>query len=460
VRVAGKAPAVRGRLQAELGQVIAEASHRFKVPGIAVALICGDDELTATTGVTSVENPLPVDADTLFKIASITKPVTGTALMKLVELGRLDFDAPLRSYLSDLRLADEDAGAHVTMRHVVTHRVGVSSRPKDFGTGDDALARWTAHLADLPQRARLGELFCYSWDFQLTGRIIEVLTGKSYENAMRELVLGPLGMTRSCFFAKDAITYRVAVGHEVKDGAAQVVRPWPETRSGHPSGGMLSTANDLMRFMRLHLGLPVSEGADRLLSDESIAFMASALTPEGTHGVTWWRHLVDGLPVIEHAGGYPGFLAELVLVPARRFGIAVLTNITRTGYQHRVPEINVVSGDIVAWALSAYLDLHPRADTPLELTANELSAYAGRYVGELGEVDLSVGDGCLVVTKRATGPDVSAPSPYRLAFYETDKVFHLDGADKDTRGAFVRDDRGDVAWFRASVPEIYRRQGA
>lgn len=440
-----------------LSKVITDAAARFSVPGIAVAIISGNDELTATTGVTSVEDPLPVDADTLFRVASITKPITGTALMKLAELGRFDFDAPLRSYLPDLRLADEDVASHVTMRHVVTHRVGLFSRTKNFGRGDDALARWTAHLVDFPQRARLGELFCYSGDFQLTGRVLEAVTGKTYEDAMNELVLEPLGMTRSCFFATDAMTHRVAAGHEVKEGRAQVARPWVEMRSGHPSGGLLSTINDLIRFMRLHLGGEGAEREGRLLSNESIAFMASAMSPDGTHGVTWWRHELNGLPVIEHCGGYPGFLAQLVLVPARRFGIAVLSNITRTGYQHRVPEINTVSGEIVAWAFDAFLDLRVPADAPLTLAPRQLTEYAGRYEGELGEVDVSVGDGCLIATEHRSDPRLPAPDPYRLAFYDADKVFRLDGPGKDTRGQFVRDARGDAVWFRPYVSDIYRR---
>lgn len=450
-------PGRHAGLGAALSQVVADAAARFSVPGIAVAIISGDDELTATTGVTSVENPLPVDADTLFKVASITKPVTGTALMKLAELGRFDFDTPLRFYLPDLRLADEDVAARVTMRHVVTHRVGLFSRTENFGRGDDALARWTAHLADFPQRARLGELFCYSGDFQLTGRVIEVLTGKTYEDAMRELVLEPLGMTRSCFFATDAITFRVAAGHDVKEGRPEVARPWQETRSGHPSGGLLSTINDLNRFMRLHLGSQGSEGTGRLLSDESIAFMASALSPDGTHGVTWWRHEVNGLPVIEHCGGYPGFLAQLVLVPARNFGIAVLSNITRTGYQHRVPEIDTVSGQIVDWALGACLGIDVPADTPLTLSAGDLAAYVGKYEGDLGEIDLSVQNGCLLATEHRSDPRATAPDPYRLAFYDTDKVFRLDGPGKDTRGQFVRDAGGDAVWFRPYVSDVYRR---
>jgi CubicO group peptidase (beta-lactamase class C family) len=341
---------------------------------------------------------------------------------------------------------------------VVTHRVGVFSRSRDFGRGDDALAKWTAHLAELPQRAKLGELFCYSWDFQLTGRVIEVLTGKTYEAAMRDLVLEPLGMTHSCFFATDAITHRVAAGHDVKEGVAQVTRPWPEIRSGHPSGGMLSTANDLARFMRLHLGM--SKESNRVLSDTSVAFMASPVSPDGTNGVTWWRHRVAGLDVIEHAGGYPGFLGEVALIPARNFGIAVLTNITRSMYEHRFPEINTVSGKIIAWALDAYLDVRVPADAPLPLSEQELASYVGTYVGESGNLDLSMGDGCLVATERPTDPAATAPDPYRLAFYGTDKFFVLDGDGKDARGQFVRDAKGDLTWFRPFVPAVYRRNSA
>ncbi len=444
-------------LRVELGQVVSRAAERFHVPGIAVAIVFGDDHLTATTGVTSVENPLAVDADTLFKIASVTKPITGTALMRLSELGRFDFDAPLRTYLPDLRLADEDAAARVTMRHVVTHRVGLFSRPKDFGRGDDALARWAAHLADLPARAGLDELFCYSWDFQLAGRVIEVLTGKTYEAAMTELVLEPLGMKHSCFFATDAITYRVASGHAVNGGRAQVVRPWPEVRSGHPSGGMLSTANDMIAFMRLHLGAPTSDGADRLLSDASIAIMASPLSPDGKNGVAWFRNQVDGLDIIDHGGGYPGFLAQLTLVPSRRFGIAVLTNITRTNAEDRAVEIHTVSGEIVAWAFGAYLDLHVPADRPLAMAAGELTEYAGTYVGQLSDVELSVADGCLIVSERTHDTAATRPDEYRVAFYDADRVFRLDGTGKDTRGQFLRDADGQLAWFRPFVATVYRR---
>jgi CubicO group peptidase (beta-lactamase class C family) len=100
-----------------LSEVVAESMERLAVPGVAVGVLDQGKEHIAGFGVTSVDNPLPVDADTLLLIGSTTKTVTATAAMRLVEAGRLDLESPIRAYLPDLRLASEDVAAHVTMRH-------------------------------------------------------------------------------------------------------------------------------------------------------------------------------------------------------------------------------------------------------------------------------------------------------------------------------------------------------
>src|SRR5438093_254212 len=94
---------------------------RNHVPGIAIGVLHNGDEDTATYGVTNLENPLPVDADTLFQIGSITKTMTATIVMRLVERGSLDLDAPIRRYLPEFRVRDEDAAKRATLRHLVTH---------------------------------------------------------------------------------------------------------------------------------------------------------------------------------------------------------------------------------------------------------------------------------------------------------------------------------------------------
>src|SRR6266545_2698458 len=94
------------------------------VPGVALGVWHEGDEHAAGVGVTSVENPLEIDADTLFQVGSITKTVTASVAMRLVEQGELDLDAPARTYLPRFRLADEDVATRVTMRHLLTHTGG------------------------------------------------------------------------------------------------------------------------------------------------------------------------------------------------------------------------------------------------------------------------------------------------------------------------------------------------
>ncbi|MGQ0548305.1 MAG: serine hydrolase domain-containing protein [Armatimonadota bacterium] len=99
-----------------LGDKITEAMVRLHVPGVAVGVLHEGEEHVAGFGVTNVDHPLAVDGDTLFQIGSTTKTVTGTVAMRLVEMGKLDLDVPIRTYLPDLRLSNEDIAARVTMR--------------------------------------------------------------------------------------------------------------------------------------------------------------------------------------------------------------------------------------------------------------------------------------------------------------------------------------------------------
>src|SRR2546429_2286685 len=128
----------------------------------------------AAYGVTNLEHPLPVDADTLFQIASITKTITATVVMRLVERDALDLDAPVRRYLPEFRLRDEDAASRATLRHLVTHTAGwLGDSFTDFGRGDDALARYVTAMAELEQLTPLGEIWHYSnSSFAVLGRLI------------------------------------------------------------------------------------------------------------------------------------------------------------------------------------------------------------------------------------------------------------------------------------------------
>src|SRR5947208_280643 len=233
------------------------AMEETQTPGVAVGLLHKGEEHVAGFGVTSLENPLEVTPGTLFQIGSITKKFTGTAAMRLVEQGSLDLDAPLRTYLPDLKLSDEDVAARVTMRHLLTYTGGwIGDHFEDFGAGDDALARMCESMSTLPQLTPLGDVWSYSNSgFYLAGRVLEVVTGKPYELVVQEFVLDPLELEQTFFFAEDVMTRRFAVGHHRnEDGPPTVARPWPIGRAHHPAGGLASTVRDLLRYARFHMG--------------------------------------------------------------------------------------------------------------------------------------------------------------------------------------------------------------
>ena len=141
----------------DIGAAVRNAMEETATPGVAVGLLHEGAEHTAGFGVTSVENPVEVTPETLFQIGSITKTFTGTTAMCLVEQGLLDLDAPLRTYLPDLMLGDEDVAARATMRHLFTHTGGwIGDYFDDLGAGDDALAR----MIDSPRDAATADACC------------------------------------------------------------------------------------------------------------------------------------------------------------------------------------------------------------------------------------------------------------------------------------------------------------
>src|ERR1700730_13403613 len=133
------------------------------IPGVAVAVLAGGQEYVKGYGVTNVEHPVPVDGDTVFRIGSTTKTFTGTTLMRLVEQGKVDLDAPVRRYLPDFAVADVAASASVTVRQLLNHTSGwLGDDYQDFGRGDEAVARYAGSMTRLPQLTRTGKVVAYN----------------------------------------------------------------------------------------------------------------------------------------------------------------------------------------------------------------------------------------------------------------------------------------------------------
>jgi CubicO group peptidase (beta-lactamase class C family) len=134
-----------------LQETLTEMATRLEVPGVAAGVLLAGEEEYAF-GVTSVENPLPVQEETLFQFGSTGKTFTATAMLRLVDQGRVDLDAPVRTYVPELRLQDEDVAQHVTVLQLFNHTAGwAGDLMDDTGAGDDALEKYVARMETLAQ---------------------------------------------------------------------------------------------------------------------------------------------------------------------------------------------------------------------------------------------------------------------------------------------------------------------
>jgi len=354
---------------------------------MAVGVLQNGTVETHGFGITSLETRQPVTPETLFQIGSITKVFTATLVMRLVDEGRLGLDVPIADYLPDLRLADPEAGRAVTLRHLLSHTSGLEGdRFDDYGLGDDALRRAVAEYHTLAQLAAPGELWVYcNAGFCLAGAVVERALDKPFEAALHELILEPLGLTRSFLFAHEAITYPVAVGHRQEpDLPPEIARPYPLPRAVNAAGGIIGTVGDLLRFAAAHLGDGSLDGT-RVLQEASVRAMRVPQTPAANfaeaYGLGWALRTVGGTAVVGHGGSTNGFQAQLTLVPDRGFAIALLTNSGRGSAANR---------DVEDWALAHYCGLRREDPPPISLPPEALAGFAGHYRQPHADITVSV----------------------------------------------------------------------
>ncbi|CCH30101.1 serine hydrolase domain-containing protein [Actinosynnema sp. NPDC047251] len=328
------------------------------VPGVQVGVLELDADGNAevrvlVSGVTSLDTGVTVTEDTLFQYGSISKVWTTTLLMQLVDEGLLTLDTPVVDVLPEFRLADPEHAPKVTVRQLVTHTSGIDGDIfLDTGDGDDCVEKYVAALAEtLPYTRPGGPLSYCNAGFVLAGRIIEVLRGTSWDDAVAQHLARPLGLTHVITRAKEAPLFRTAVGHQDNpdqdnpdpDAAGKVVpaKVWMLPRSVGPAGLITGTADALLRFGALHLRDGVGLNGERVLSAESAQAMrtlqvdlSGVSTVDRGWGLGWilsdWGR-ADGAPVTasQHGGHTIGQVARLVTFPEIGVAVCVLTNADR-----------------------------------------------------------------------------------------------------------------------------------
>ncbi|MCP9977965.1 beta-lactamase family protein [Actinomadura madurae] len=295
-----------------------------------------DDELVeAAHGVLHVRTGAPVATDSLFQIGSITKVWTATVAMALVDEGLLALDTPVAEVLPELRLASPEVTKSVTLRHLLTHTSGIDGDVfTDTGRGDDCLEKYVDVLGEAGQNHPLGATFSYcNSGYVLLGRVIEKVTGQTWDQALRDRLCTPLGLAHTVTLPEEALLFSTAVGHEERDGRLDTVPAWMLPRSIGPAGLIDSTAADVLAFARLHLTGGLAADGTRILSEESAAAMAAhqADLPDkevlgDSWGLGWIRFGWDGHRLIGHDGNTLGQTAFLRVLPGQRFAVVLLTN--------------------------------------------------------------------------------------------------------------------------------------
>ncbi len=292
-------------------------------PGLAYAVV--DDGSVAevgSRGVVRQGSDAEVTPDTPFVIGSISKSVTALAIMQLVEAGQIDLDTGVASYLDGF--AGSPAGG-ITIRQLLSHTSGYSTLQgnesrSDDGAGEDALARAVEGIASVVPAYAPDARWEYSnTNYQVLGRVIEVVSGQDYQGYVAEHILEPVGMTHS-FVADGEVHDEMATGH----------RPWfagrlplddnSTDRVTAPQGGVISSAGDMALYLQMMMN-----GEDDVVSAESKAMMmrpASAASP--FYGFGWFIDEEAG--TVWHAGSTPGVETLATMSPTDQSAAVVLVN--------------------------------------------------------------------------------------------------------------------------------------
>jgi CubicO group peptidase (beta-lactamase class C family) len=336
----GQGPTDRAELEAFLDELLGKQIKENHIAGAAVSVV-QDGKLFFAKGYgyADLENGIPVDPEqTTFRIGSVTKLFTGTAVMQLVEQGKLDLDADINTYL-DFRIPDTYPQP-ITLRHLLPHTSGFEDRLFELMAldADDLVPAREWLVSHMPARVRPpGDLASYAnYNTSLAGYIVARVSGQPYEQYIQEHILDPLGMLHTTAQSPIPPDLRAhaSVGYTYVDGAFQAYTDYLGQLGMVPAGGMAASATDMARFMIAHLQDGRYSDANipeaRILNESTAQQMHSPLyTPDPRIlGVAYsfFDFSDNGQRTIGHSGDAPPMNSLLLLLPDQNLGVFVVYN--------------------------------------------------------------------------------------------------------------------------------------
>lgn len=378
-----------------------ELVKKHGVPGAQLGILvlgrdgAEDEVFTTATGVLHAGTGQPATTDSVFQIGSVSKVWTATVVMQLVDEGKIALDTPVHEVIPELALKDAEVTKQVTIWHLLTHTSGIDGDVfTDTGRGDDVLEKYVAALGEAAQNHPMGATWSYcNSGFSLLGRVIEVVTGQTWDQAMKERLFTPLGLTHTGTLPEEALLFGAALGH-LSGGDEPVTAPvWGLPRALGPAGLITSNPEDVLAFARMHLTGGVAKDGTRVLSEASAAAMADYQTdcPEklllgDSWGLGWFRCDWNGHRAIGHDGNTIGQAAFLRLLPEAGIAVSMNTNIGSA-----IPLYRELYDEI----FSALADVHlpPVFDIPETPVEVDATPYLGTYERESVKEEIYVEDG-------------------------------------------------------------------
>lgn len=419
----------------DLDTYVERVRKEFEVPGLALTIVKDSKVVVAKGyGVRQLGGPAPVDARTLFGIASNTKAFTATALGLLVEEGKIEWNAPVVRYLPWFQLSDPYVTRELTVRDLLVHRSGLG-----LGAGD--LLWWpssTYNRKEIARRLRYIPLVAsfrsaYAYDnvlYLIAGEVIETVSGQTWEDFVATRILNKVGMINSNVRHSAAGTgANVASTHARVDGIVRVITPFASDNT-NPAGGINSCAEDMAKWMIVQLDSGRVAGGARLFSPRTTRQLWSIVTPipigdplselaalrANFNGYALGFGIRDyrGKKMVSHTGGLPGYVSKVAMIPELKLGVAVLTN-QESGAAFEAIVYRVLDHYLGAayydW-IQAYKKVLARSDSITAATAQRTTAardavsrpslplaqYAGTYTDAwYGEVIISHENGKLAI---------------------------------------------------------------
>jgi CubicO group peptidase (beta-lactamase class C family) len=410
---------------AELEKTIADELAATQTPGASVAIVAGDKVLYAKGfGTTSVEGGNPVTADTLFRMGSTTKMFTAAALVALAQQGKISLDAPLGNYLKDLPPRVSGLTAH----QLLSQSSGLRDLPPTVFSNDDAgLGQNIRAWKDDVFFTAPDKIYSYSSaNYWLAGFLSEEIYGKPYADVLAEILFKPLGMTRSTIRPTEAMTYPLALGHQLQNGAAVVVRPIDNNSAKYPGGSMFSTARELARWTIAMMGGGKIDGKQilALAVVESLPKPQFYLPGEGTGRAFYGYGLLGdderGVKTVSHGGASRGYGSTIFFAPEQKIAIVVLANTSGQTLPKSRRKAMEMLLPLKAPANEA------TAETPVK--AEELTRYTGKFAHAPQTWEFFIKDGRLFVRQdgkefelKKTGKDAFGFAQGQFLFVANEK---------------------------------------